>query len=112
MDEKNERINALTTQNITYHFVLDDLNPGTPPPPASSLICIFYKNWRDKTDSAVYRVFSSGASAFKVTFENLSLQQLADAAPAVYLYDKKSRKRWVSQSFNPLTPTITLSPEE
>jgi hypothetical protein len=112
VDDKNDRINALTTQNITYHFVLADLSDTIPPPSASSLKCIFYKNWRDKSDSAEYRVFSSGANAFKVTFENLSLAQLADASPAVYLYDKKSKKRWVDQSFNPLTPTILLKPDE
>lgn len=111
VEAKNEEIRSMTTQNITYHFVLDDLDPTTAPPPANSLLCIFYKNWRDKTDSSIYNVFSSGANAFKVTFENLSLQQLTDAAPAVYLYDKRTHKRWVSQSFNPLTPTINLLPD-
>jgi len=107
--DRDERINNLTTQNITYHFVLDGLDANSPPPPAKSLVCIFYKNWRDETDSSVYKVFSSGSNAYKVTFENLSLQQLNDAAPAVYLYDKQNNKRWVSQSFNPLAPTISLS---
>lgn len=112
IDEKNDRINSFTTQNITYHFVLDDLDPREGPPPASSLTCIFYKNWRDKSDSSEYRVFSTGASAFKVTFQNLSLAQFTDASPVVYLRDKTNKKRWVAQSFNPLTPTISLKPDE
>lgn len=113
-DEKhqlNEILNSFRTQSISYRFVLDDLDENSALPPAKNLLCVFYKTW-DKTDSISYPVYPGESKSYMVTFENLSLQQLINASPVVYLVNKLTKKRWVAQSFNPLTPYLSLTPDE
>lgn len=109
LETEENIINSFKTQNITYQLVLDDSDQNTPPPPAKSLTCVFHKNWDPSSDSLEYEVTSSSAQkSYKVTFKNLSLQELSDATPYIYLMDKNNKKRWFYRSFNPLTPTIFL----
>lgn len=110
-EELNNLLTAFKNQSITYYFVLDDINENTAPPPAEKLSCIFYKNWREKSDSMVYKV-KTGSNGYKVTFNNLSIEEFFDASPVVYLVNKESRQRWVASSFNPLSPTLYLQPEQ
>jgi len=107
-----ETLEFYKTQSISYYFVLDDHDENTAPPQADKLLCIFYKNFREKTDSTIYKVKIGGANGYKVTFNNLSPDQFFEAAPVVYLVNKESKKRWVATSFNPLSPTLSLQPEE
>jgi hypothetical protein len=107
----NNSLNFFKAQSISYRFVLDDLDEHAALPPANNLICVFYKNW-DKTDSIIYRVYPGEAKSYMVTFENLSLQQLINASPVVCLVNSLTKKRWVAQSFNPLTPYLLLKPDE
>jgi len=109
IEVKDQIIAFLKTQDITYQLVLDDDDENTTPPSAQSLTCVFHKNWDENSDSIEYKVSSCAAQkAYKVTFKNLSLQEFSDAAPYIYLVDKKTRKKWYYHSFNPLTPTIFL----
>lgn len=108
--EITDALNRFKVQSISYRFTLDDLNDNMPPPPACSLNCVYYKSW-DKSDSITYRVFPAGSRSYRVTFNDLSEQQLTDASPVVYLVNNKTRQRWVATSFNPLTPYLSLSPE-
>ena len=110
-EELNNLLTAFKNQTITYYFVLEDHDETTAPPPADKLSCVFYKNWMEKSDSIVYKV-RTGANGYKVTFNNLSIDQFLDAAPVVYLVNKESKRRWMASSFNPLSPTLYLQPEQ
>ncbi|MDB5229679.1 MAG: hypothetical protein JWN76_484 [Chitinophagaceae bacterium] len=108
LQDKDDIINSFKSQTITYHLALEDLDEGTPPPSPKSLICVYRKYW-SSDDSTIYNVLPS-VNGYKVTFQNLSFQEFADASPSLYLYDNSTKKKWACHSFNPLTPILTLKP--
>ncbi|WDF79944.1 hypothetical protein PQ469_07985 [Mucilaginibacter sp. KACC 22773] len=103
-----ETITILKSNFFCYRFKLKDL-PNGMPPEVSSLKFTFYKNYNDIQNGVELPVKPSG-QGYKVTFYYTN-EDFQDAYPKVVLEDTKTKKRWVSPTFNPITPTVELIPE-
>jgi hypothetical protein len=105
----NDRINFFKRQTITYQIYLNEEKNEGNQIDIRSIKCVYKKNWL-AIDSVEFPVTAGiGPNTIKVTFDNISGEDLMDASPQITIKDLKRKKIWKSLSFNPLEPTIQLS---